>query len=100
MKDLDKALYDLNIAIGLNPQNPNYYNLRGEVKLESNDILGSIEDFNKAILIDDSFNLAFYNRGLSKIKLNKKDEACIDFQRALELEYKEASKMIEKHCKK
>jgi tetratricopeptide (TPR) repeat protein len=46
----------------------------------------AINEFNKAIELDPKCSYAFENRGLSKIKLNLRESATLDFAAALQLE--------------
>ena len=48
--------------------------------------LEAIADFTKAIELDPTFSAAFYNRGLSKLFLEKHKEAILDFNRAIEFD--------------
>lgn len=66
-----------------------YYNLKNYDKC--------IMDMTKAILIKEDQNSYFY-RGLSNIKLGKKDKGCKDLSKAGELGNKEAYSEISKKC--
>lgn len=58
----------------------------------------SIEYFNRAIAQDKNNGIYYFNRGFSKLKLNKIKEACEDFNIALDLgAYKAQEYLI--HCK-
>jgi lipoprotein NlpI len=45
----------------------------------------AIRDYNKALSLNASYNLAYLNRGLAYHELNKDDLACLDFKKACEL---------------
>jgi lipoprotein NlpI len=45
----------------------------------------AIEDYNKALSLNASYNLAYLNRGLAYHELKKDALACLDFQKACEL---------------
>ena len=71
---------------------------RGIFKYKIGDYLGAINDYSKAIELDPKFADAYYNRGLAKLGLSKKESGCLDLSKAGELGYAEAYEMIKKYC--
>jgi tetratricopeptide (TPR) repeat protein len=49
------------------------------------DLPGVVDDCNKAIALDPENKNAYFLRGLASYGLGKKEEACTDFYRAIEL---------------
>ena len=118
VKDYRRAILDFSKAIELNPENKEPFFERRMSKSKLNDYRGAILDFNKAIDLHIEFinfcvehqiqvNVKFwsdilaevyYNRGLSKMKLNLKDDACLDFSKSGELGFKNAYKQIAVYC--
>jgi tetratricopeptide (TPR) repeat protein len=64
------------------------------------DFLESFEDFSKSIDIDPNYAIAHRNRGKSRIELNQIQDACIDFEKALELGDDAAIELLKIYCGK
>jgi tetratricopeptide (TPR) repeat protein len=106
----ERALSDFNAAIQLEPENRfmMLYAYLGSTQHELENYPAAIRAFDKAILFepsDPSQKLAwvrvYYNRGVSKYKMEDKMNACKDMNRAkmLGLKDEEALKNIKKSCK-
>lgn len=77
----------------------NVYLLRGNAKLNLGDLIGAKDDYDIIIkYINPEYASAYFNRGLVKIDLKQKDNACLDFSRAGELGLTEAYVAIKKYC--
>jgi len=74
------------------------YSIVGDLRAKINDYQGAIIDYSKAIEINPNDTSALCNRGYAKIKLGKKESACLDFSKAGELGHKYAYEMIKKYC--
>nr|WP_287937258.1 tetratricopeptide repeat protein [Algoriphagus sp.] len=65
--------------------------------------LGMPEDalkaYGRAIQIDKDFGQAYYNRGMLKVALERKKQACEDFKLASVLDYPGAAESLAKYCK-
>ena len=61
--------------------------------------VAAIQDLNKTIQLNIEYVDAYYYRGLSKFESNDLTGACLDWSKALELGYKEASEAINTYCK-
>lgn len=59
----------------------------------------ALKAYGNAIQIDKDFGQAYFNRGLLKVALERKKQACEDFKLAAVLEYPEAQEMFDKYCK-
>ena len=57
----------------------------------------AIASYNKAIDLY-AFNLAYYYRGLAKIKLRQTVDGCQDLRTADSLKYQEAAEALKKYC--
>jgi tetratricopeptide (TPR) repeat protein len=99
---IDKACY-------MSPNESYIWGSLGEYYFKIGDYKNSIEKFNKSIqLIElkaskaptmEGNGFSYYYRGLNKLKLNDKVGACNDFNKAKELNYKEAETYINSNCK-
>ena len=56
-------------------------------------------DFNEAIAFNPGDGKSYMLRGMCRLGLNQKDEACADLHKADELKYFQAPQMIAKYCK-
>ena len=75
----EAAILDYNQAITINPNNPKaYYNRLGQS-------LQAVEDYSKAIQFNTNFADAYHNRGVTRFKLEEKDDAIADLRKAAEL---------------
>ena len=59
----------------------------------------AINDLNKAIQLKPDFAMAYLNRGISYLNIGKKDEACIDFSKSIELGFQPATDFYIKYCR-
>ncbi len=94
----DEALPLVNKALDLDKNLAYIWDTRGELYFYKGLYEKCIEDMNKAISIQANSN-SYYYRGLAKIKINKKQEACKDLQKALELGKTIAENHIQINCK-
>jgi tetratricopeptide (TPR) repeat protein len=71
------------------------------LKLElSNDYLGAIDAYSKCIELNPKDPDAYYHRGLCKIKVNKYEEACTDFNFVVTVKKYDINDLINKYCSK
>lgn len=92
------ARRDIEKAIELNPQNALYYDYRAYMKEEAGDYTGAIEDFTTSLNLEQDPNI-YLRRGLAKINISNKFDACKDFKKADELGSEEAKEALTEHCK-
>ncbi len=59
---------------------------------------GAIADYSEMLMIKPDFGAAYNNRGICYYLAGRKNEACDDWRKAVELEYQEALSYIEKYC--
>ena len=62
---------------------------RGKVKARLEDFLGSVEDFTKAIELDNNYSDAYFNRALSYLHLKEFKSAIGDFTKVIALNPKD-----------
>ncbi|TAE08131.1 MAG: tetratricopeptide repeat protein [Bacteroidetes bacterium] len=70
----------------------------GETKLELRDYTGAVRDFNQVLNIDEKNVRALFGRGSAEFAQGKHTEACQDWQKCVQLGYKEAEHMIKDVC--
>jgi tetratricopeptide (TPR) repeat protein len=76
-----------------------YFDNRALCKTAKEDFTGAIEDYSTSIELYPSDPETYYQRGLIKLTVNNKYDACLDFRRAEELGSLEAKAVIKKNCK-
>lgn len=89
---LDALLY-YNKAISFD-KNPRYYNNRGCLYHKMENLESAIEDYTKAIMLNSNYGEYYYNRGGAYYAVKRNSEAKRDLERALELGFKDAEKML------
>jgi tetratricopeptide (TPR) repeat protein len=97
-EDKRSAEKDINNAIRLNPDLPGIFVIRGTMRIESQNYLQSITDFDEALKRDRNDMSALFNRGIANYNLGMKDNACKDWQRATDLGHFKAVKYISRYC--
>ena len=71
------------------PRSATDFLLRGNTKQEADDLDGALEDYNKAIELDDKFPRSYLARGTIKFILQEFEAAIIDFNVTIDLAEKE-----------
>ena len=59
----------------------------------------AIESYSKAIELHSNFSEAYFNRGILLKEMNDSNNACKNWQKALDLKYQPAEKYITEFCK-
>ena len=72
-------------AIELDPQDPTYYFNRAIIRYKSNDLKGTMEDYNKVLELNPDNALTFYNRAILNTEIGKTREAVADYSKVIEL---------------
>ncbi len=75
-----------------------FYMQRGNAKSNLGDHSGALSDFNKALSLNRSNPLIYYNRGLAWFKLKNATKGCKDFRKASSLGDTYSDKIVEKYC--
>ena len=92
LKNYKEGITDYDKAIMQTPNDIDLYNNRGTLKGKANDLEGAIRDFSESIRLNPEMGLAYYNRGICESVLQRRTEACADWQKAFELGYAQAEK--------
>lgn len=92
------ALEDIDKAISLNRMLPGAYSIRGTLKIQTENYLEAISDFDRAIEINPEDTHALFNRGLSYYNLGMKDKCCEDWNTAGQLGHFKSTKYMSRYC--
>jgi tetratricopeptide (TPR) repeat protein len=98
IEDKRPAINDINKAIALDGSLPGVYTIRGTMRIEDQNYLAAINDFNRALERDPKDASAFFNRGIANYNLGMKDKACKDWQSAANLGHYKAVKYMSRYC--
>ena len=105
--DYSGALADYDIVIGKKDLVKKIFGLeefdkiymqRGNAKSNLGDHSGALADFKKALSLNRSNPLIYYNRGLAWFKLKNTTKGCKDFRKASSLGDSYSDKIIERYC--
>ncbi|WP_286746340.1 tetratricopeptide repeat protein [Roseivirga sp. UBA1976] len=92
------ARADIDKAISMSPESAVYYDYRAYIKEEAGDYTGAIEDYTSSLNLEQDANI-YYRRGLAKINISNKFDACTDFKKAAELGNEDGKQALSEHCK-
>lgn len=92
-----KLKREFNEYIEKNPHKFEGYFDRANLNFDYGFYKKAIKDYNKVLEIKE-YSVAYFNRGLSYNKINKRDKACRDIKKAAKLGYDKAKKTL-KFCK-
>ena len=81
--DIDGAIKDYDIAIGLNPNDLFAFNNRANAWRDKGDLDRALADYGAAIALDRDYAAAFINRGLVHERMKAFDLARADYRAAL-----------------
>ena len=91
----DEAIKNFEKAIELKPDDYFLFSLKGESLLEAKRIKESVTAFTKSISLNPEYSRTYYFRAKSYYYLNKKELACSDYMKSLQLGGKESKYFIE-----
>jgi tetratricopeptide (TPR) repeat protein len=94
-----EALYYVEKAIKLDPDNDAAYDTRGYIKYYLNDEVGSLKDFDVSISMNPNYSVKYYHRGYAKKELGDLKGAIKDWQIAYKLGNKNAEVPLKKYNK-
>ena len=100
IKDYEGAIKDFDAAIEIHPNFVNDYLNIGFCYNQLGNYIKSIDACNAALKIDPKHAKAYYYRALVQFELDKKEKACSDLDKAIELGYKDAINEKNKYCNK
>jgi Flp pilus assembly protein TadD len=96
---LSEALAQANLAIDQKSQpDPELHLLRGSILLLLNQPYAAIDDFNLAIQWTKNYPEAYYSRGLARILVNNRTDACYDLERSAEQGYQKGQQKLDYFC--
>ncbi|OFX78137.1 MAG: hypothetical protein A2X12_06085 [Bacteroidetes bacterium GWE2_29_8] len=85
-------------AIEYNSKNKEAFCLKGETLFELGNLAEAVSEFTKAIKIDPEYGYAYYQRGVCRAFISKKEDACEDLKNALKYNIIEANDMYKQMC--
>jgi len=97
MQQPDKAINLIGKALSMQ-ERAEYYTMRGDVYAVKKDFVQSVRDYDKAINLNPDLASAYYTRGMAKIELGYKEDACNDLNAAFKKGYVKAIGAIQKNC--
>lgn len=78
--DLPAALAQINRAIALEPKEPRFYGMRGDILLAQNKFAPATKEFDKALSLDDGYFEYYLGRGMANLKLGNTARARTDLE--------------------
>ncbi|HOG19487.1 MAG TPA: tetratricopeptide repeat protein [Salinivirgaceae bacterium] len=96
--DYSKAEQGLNNSVELNPNFSLCYYNKANIMALSQRFREAIDDYSKAISIDESLPQAYYNRGLTLIYLKEVERGCLDISKAGQLGISDSYNVIKRYC--
>lgn len=97
--DLPGALKDIQEAIRLSPENPDYYAEEASVFVRMQKYDNALASLEKALAIAPDFGACYRLKGICFVRQDKKTEACEALMKAKELGDPLADKLIKENCK-
>lgn len=97
--DLEGALTDIQKAIQLSPQDPNYPAEEASVYMRMEKYEEALKSIAHALELAPDFGACYRLRGVCYVRLKKNAEACEALQKAKELGDPVADRLIKTHCK-
>jgi len=82
-EEMDKALRLAEEALALQPKEPLFHSLRGDIRLKQQRYEDAITNFDRALALDDSYFHYYLQRGLAHQKLNHTRQAQADLERSI-----------------
>lgn len=79
-------------------KDPRLFKLRGNLYMLLNEFRKAIEDYDYAITLDNSYEEAYFNRGLANLLTNNRPDACSDMEKSIQLGYEEGVEKMKYFC--
>lgn len=99
MDKLHEGLKELDRAIALKPDFPESYYNKGLIWYKFQDKVKARQFFDQALALNPKYADVYYQRGVLNFQEFKKDSACVDWTRAINLGYEDKHKYYDKFCK-
>lgn len=77
---------------------PRLFKLRGNLHLLLDNFTQAIEDYDRAIRMDGTFEEAYFNRGLANLLSNNRPDACYDMETSVRLGYRKGVEKMQYFC--
>ena len=94
---IDNYTRDIDLNANISRVTSAYVN-RASAKILVGDYEGAINDLDKSLELSPEYLVAYYERGIAKIKYGKKKSGCLDLSTAIELNYDLAQNDFKKYC--
>jgi tetratricopeptide (TPR) repeat protein len=89
----------VNRLIEKHPTNIRYIGYRARVNNRRRDYSGAEQDFTLAIELDPENDSFYFSRGLARLRLKKKSEACADFRKSAGMGNEDAKHALRDECR-
>jgi hypothetical protein len=96
----EEAMKYYDLALSRNNRYLLALNNRGILKGKAGNPAGAVSDFEEAIRIKPDYAEAYYNRGVAFYQAGRSDQACEDWNKALQMNFKPAGEAIYQYCRK
>jgi tetratricopeptide (TPR) repeat protein len=87
------------VAVGIEPENPEYFLARGQARYVSQNLEAALADFTVTVSLDPEHASGYYHRGITHQRMGKLRDACADLLKAKELGMEAAETAWKKVCK-
>lgn len=98
MGDYEGAWFDVNQAIEELPSDPTLFKNRANLNLLTGVPLKAIDDYTRAIELDNEYAEAYFNRAICHLQRYDKISACADLEKSAELGFEKANELIGYFC--
>ena len=95
--DAERALFYFGHSVSADPDNYKALVLRGRAFHKLGNFPSAMKDFDEAIRVNSEGGDAYFYRGIIHLESNTR-KACVDFQKASNLDVKDAKKALGKYC--
>ncbi|MEM9887537.1 MAG: tetratricopeptide repeat protein [Bacteroidota bacterium] len=92
LRDIDRLIRDSQ------EENALLYKLRGNVYMLLGRYQYAVNDYTKAILLNNEFAEAYFNRGVARLMLYNRPDACYDLEQGVALGYEAGEKRFQLFC--
>lgn len=97
--DFNGALEDIQAALRLTPEDPNYIAEEASVYMRLENYNEALKSLDKALAIAPDFASCYRLKGVCYVRMDKKSEACTAFEKGKELGDPLVDRLIREHCK-
>ncbi|MEO5571181.1 MAG: tetratricopeptide repeat protein [Bacteroidia bacterium] len=99
LNDMEGTIADCKKCLELDSENIDCYNTLANVDFSKKDYISCEQHLTLALKHKPDFSIAFKNRGLLYLQLNRKADACSDFLNGANLRNEEAIQLYNQYCK-